>query len=172
MDMVFKQGVLRFRKIMYWLFVPMISSPLLVFILFELLISHNIERVNDGLMLLTLFFPLYLFIFLLGLSCMEWFRIYEDRIEAVCVYGKKNTVYFKDVLYVEELKINETRYAFYLYYIFYDGRKNNKSRLDINSCFNKKKFNFRIYKTDKLEDYITNVLKLEIVKKEKKPWER
>ena len=85
---------------------------------------------------------------------------------------KKNTVYFKDVLYVEELKISVARYKTRLFYIFYDGRRNNRSLFDINSCYNKKKFNFRIYKTEQLEDYITNVLKLEIVKKEKKPWER
>ena len=40
------------------------------------------------------------------------------------------------------------------FYILNDGRKNNKNFANINSCYNKKKFNLRIYKTPELEKFI------------------
>lgn len=51
------------------------------------------------------------------------------------------------------------------FYIFNDGRKNNNNILDVNSCYNSKKYNLRIYKTAELENYILNIRNLPIIRK-------
>ncbi len=102
---------------------------------------------------------------------MEWFCIYQDRIEVRNIYGIRNVVYYKDVLFVEELDIPLGSYGWKKrFYIFNDGRNNNDSDIDYNSCYNSKKYNLRIYKTPQLEDYITNVLGLNIEKQKPKKY--
>jgi hypothetical protein len=47
--------------------------------------------------------------------------------------------------------------------MFNDGRKNNGNAFDLNSCYNKKRYNLRIYKTREFESFIKNTLKIALV---------
>ena len=81
-------------------------------------------------------------------------------------FWEKNSVYFDNVIFVEELQINlSSRGMEKTFYIFNDGRKNNNNILDVNSCYNSKKYNLRIYKTAELENYILNIRNLPIIRK-------
>lgn len=150
--MVFKQGVLKEEKIKFLItaigsFIPFLAVAIVG------MVHHEIQAVV--VFLLTIFLPLFSLILLFGLMNLEWFNIYEDRIEARYIYGVKNIVYFDDVLDVQQAKINlTTRGMEKEFYIFNDGRKNNKSIANIKSCYNKKKFNLIIYKTPELEKLI------------------
>ena len=106
-----------------------------------------------------------------ALTTLEWFWVYEDRIEAHGVWGCKNTVFYKDVEYVEErmLPLNIRDHVM-LHYIFHDGRKNSGGILEHISSPNKRKYTLRIYRTPELEDYILNTLHLEI-RKTKTQWD-
>ena len=100
---------------------------------------------------------------LIGFKYLEWYCIYDDHIEVRNIYGKKNSVFFNNVSSVEEIEINlTTRGMKKVFYIFNDGRKNNGNIFDVNSCYNNKKFNLKIYKTEKLENYIKNILKFKV----------
>ena len=159
--MVFKQNVLKEEKLKIAIAVIPIFFLSLIGILYCLGNTDNIEVLIT--FLLVFYLPMFLLMLLLGLINLEWFHIYEDRIEVRYIFGKKNIVYFDKVVFVQELKIGLTaRGSDKDFYIFNDGRKNNSNFLDLNSCYNKKKFNLRIYKTDELENYVNNVLKLKI----------
>lgn len=159
--MIFKQGILKEEKIK---FLSSIIAVLIIPLAILIIILIN----KDNLKLFIIFSLIFIFsiliiLILLGLKNLEWFHIYEDKIEARCLFGIKNIVYFKDVLFVQELKINLTSRGTPKYFlVFNDGRKNNDSFFDLNSCYNKKKCNFRIYKTPEIENYIINVLKLKV----------
>lgn len=100
-----------------------------------------------------------------ALSMPEWFYIYEDRIEARCIWGCKNKVMIHDVAAVEEVMLHINSYAQCPYYVFYDGRKMHKDGFEGRSTFlNYKKYMLRIHKTPEVEDYILNTLHLEIQK--------
>ena len=86
---------------------------------------------------------------------LEWYCIFNDRIEVRCPFGKKNVVYYNNILFVEEVGISlTTRGEDKPFYVFNDGRKNNGNIFNVNSCYNKRKYNVRIYKTSMLENYI------------------
>ena len=98
-----------------------------------------------------------------ALSILEWFHIYEDRIEARGIFGCKNKVIYKNVEYVEETMIHINSYETRLYYIFHDGRKMYRGgHLNRNTFLNHKKYMLRIPKTLETENYILNTLHLEI----------
>ena len=157
--MIFKQGVLKEEKIKFLITVIGSFLPFLVVTIIGI-IQQEFQAV--GVFLLIIFLPLFSLILLIGLTNFEWFNIYEDRIEVRYIFGLKNTVYFDDVLNVQQVKINlTTRGMEKEFYIFNDGRKNTKCIANINSCYNKKKFNLRIYKTIELEKFI-NMKKLNI----------
>lgn len=114
-------------------------------------------------MFITIFlialFPILIIILLIGFKNLEWYIVYNNKIEVRNIYGIKNIVFYDSVLFIEELEINlTTRGMNKKFYIFNDGRKNNNSIFNINSCYNNKKFNLRIYKTKELENYINNNL--------------
>ena len=89
---------------------------------------------------------------------MEWFEIYEDKIIVKNNAQRiKNIVIFENVKFVEEGKLNLLNNAPELvdYYILNDGRKNKRPGMhDRNEFLNKKKYNFRIYKTEELEAFL------------------
>lgn len=151
--MIFKQGVLKEEKIK---FLIAIIAPFIPFFAVSA-IGIVQDEIQSVLVFSLIFFaPLFSIAVLVGLTNLEWFNIYEDRIEARCIFYVKNTVYFDDVLDVQQVKINlTTRGMKKEFYIFNDGRKNNKNFANINSCYNKKKFNLRIYKTLELENFIS-----------------
>ena len=153
--MFIKQGVLKEEKIKFAIF--MICS-LIPFFAVTLLILLNDDGVEDLLTFILMYFiPLFLPMLFYGLKNLEWYHIYEDKIEVLCLFGKKNSVEYTNVKFVEEVKINLTsRSMEKSFFIFNDGRKNNNNILDINSCYNNKKFNLRIYKTCELENFIIN----------------
>ena len=157
--MIFKQGVLKEEKIK---FLIAIIAPFIPFLLVTI-VGMVHQEFQAVIVLLTIFLPLFSLILLFGLMNLEWFNIYEDRIEARYIFGIKNIVYFDNVLDVQQVKINlTTRGMEKEFYIFNDGRKNNKNFANINSCYNKKKFNLRIYKTSELENFI-NIKNLKTV---------
>lgn len=159
--MIFKQNILKEEKI------KLLIVVLCVFTLFiSILAIGLIKNENPKLLIFVLsiiFFPIFILMILVGFKYLEWYCIYDDHIEARNIYGVINTVYFYNVLYIEKVTVNlTTRGMEKIFYIFNDGRKNNNNLLNINSCYNNKKFNFRIYKTDELENYIKNTLKIKV----------
>lgn len=159
--MVFKQGIIKEEKIKLLIGIVCVSIPG-----FALCIINRVYQYDSKtlmLFLLLFFFPLFTLIVFLGIMNLEWFYIYDDRLEVRYIFGRKNVVYFEDVLFVQETIICLTSRGWAKqFYIFNDGRKNNNNQFDLNSCYNKKKFNLRIYKTFELEEYVNNVLKLQI----------
>lgn len=150
--MIFKQGVLKEEKIK---FLIAIIAPFIPFLVVAIIGMVHQEFQAVVVFLLTIFLPLFSLILLFGLMNLEWFNIYEDRIEARYIFGVKNIVYFDNVLDVQQVKINlTTRGMEKEFYIFNDGRKNNNNLANVNSCYNKKNFNLRIYKTPELEKFI------------------
>ena len=136
--MVFKQGVSKEEEIKFLITVIGSFIPFLVVAIIGM-VHQEFQAVV--VFLLTIFLPLFSLILLFGLMNLEWFNIYEDRIEARYIFGVKNIVYFDDVLDVQQTKINlTTRGIEKEFYIFNDGRKNNKSIANVKSCYNKKKF--------------------------------
>ena len=159
--MIFKQGILKEEKIK---FLSSIIAVLIIPLAILIIILINKDNLKLFIIFSLIFvFPILTILILLGLKNLEWFHIYEDKIEARCLFGVKNIVYFKDVLFVQELKINITSRGTPKYFlVFNDGRKNNDSFFDLNSCYNKKKYNFIIYKAPEIENYVINVLQLKV----------
>lgn len=159
--MIFKQGISKEEKIKFLSSIIAILIIPLVILIIEIIKEESLEPFI--FFLLIFFIPILLIMILIGLNNLEWFYIYEYKIEARCIFGIKNIVYFKDVLFVQELKINLTVKGMAReFLVFNDGRKNNNSYFDITSCYNKKKTNLRIYKTPEIENYITTTLKFKI----------
>ena len=159
--MIFKQNVLK-EEIIKFLIVNI--SVLTIFI--SIIAICLIREENPELLLFTfsiIFIPILILMILIGLKYLEWYCIYDDHIEVRNIYGKKNSVFFNNVSSVEEIEINlTTRGMEKVFYIFNDGRKNNGNIFDVNSCYNNKKYNLKIYKTNKLENYIINTLKFKV----------
>ena len=159
--MIFKQRVLKEEIIKLVLLIVCMLIPIVL--LFACVI---ITKDNVGLFftfILVIYFPIFLLALLLSLTQLEWFLIYTDRIEAKGILGVKNTVYWEDVLFVEKTKIPLTSRGMYKnFFIFHDGRKNNGNMFNSDSCYNKKKYNLRIYTTPELEEYITQTLQMNI----------
>ncbi|MBR5137797.1 MAG: hypothetical protein IKV30_07275 [Clostridia bacterium] len=112
---------------------------------------------NKGLAFL--FFPIYQLVFSVFywiLEC-ERFEIYEDKIIVRNALRTKNIVLLENVKFVEEGKLNLAGKGEGLvdYYILNDGRKNKRPGWPHrNEFLNKKKYNFRIYKTEELEAFL------------------
>lgn len=159
--MVLKQRILKEEIIKLLLSLIGITIP---FLAIGFLVITNKDTVQLFLVfILVLYLPVFLLGLLLGALQLEWYFIYTDRIEAKGIFGVKNTVYFQDVLFVERTEIPLTNRGMYkTFFIFQDGRKNNENFLGRNSCYNRKKYNFRIYMTPELEKYITKTLQMEI----------
>lgn len=160
--MIFKQGILKEEKIKFAIVLACALIPLTALIILGLLNNDNIRLLMT--FALIFYFPIFLLSVFWGAINLEWFYVYDDRIEVKYIFGDKNIVYYDEILFVEELKINLTNRGMEKeFYIFNDGRKNNNNILGVNSCYNKKKFNLRIYKTAKLENYIISNIKSKII---------
>jgi hypothetical protein len=68
------------------------------------------------------------------------------------------------VSFVKEISITLYKGTKKAFYLFNDGRKDNDNMFDFNSHYNNKKFNVRIYKTEKLENFITSTLSITLSK--------
>lgn len=160
--MIFKQSVLKEEKIKFFI---VIIGVIAIYI--AILVIGLITEEDPKLLLLSLsiiFIPILISMILIGFKYLEWYCIYDDHIEVRNIYGKKNSVFFNNVSSVEEIEINlTTRGMEKVFYIFNDGRKNNRNIFNINSCYNNKKFNLRIYKTNELENYIKDTLKFKVI---------
>ena len=153
---IFKQKVLKEEKIKFGI---LMSVIVFVYVALAVIIVVNQNDLYALLILTLIFLPWFLTSLLVALYYLEWFCVYEDRIEVKTVFGIKNSVYYDKVCYIEEQKINlTTRGLVKDFYIFNDGRKNTSNTLDVNSCYNNKKRNVRIYKTNELENYINNYI--------------
>ena len=102
--MIFKQGVLKEEKIK---FLITVIGPFIPFLVVTI-VGMVHQEFQAVIVLLTIFLPLFSLILLFGLMNLEWFNIYEDRIEARYLFGIKNIVYFDNVLDVQQVKINLT----------------------------------------------------------------
>lgn len=159
--MIFKQNVLKEEKIKFLSVVIGVLVSYIAILVIGLIINENPKLLVFALSII--FLPILILMILIWFKYLEWYCIYDDHIEVRNIYGKKNSVYFNNVSSVEKVKINlTTRGMEKEFYIFNDGRKNNANIFNINSCYNNKKFNLRIYKTDKLENYITTTLKIKV----------
>ena len=159
--MIFKQSIIKEEKIKFIILISSVLFPYLGIIVFNFVYLN--DKKSLMMFMLMILLPIFLLMVLLALKNLEWFEVYEDKLVAKCIFGIKNKVFWNDVLFVQEVTINLTnRGCEKKFYIFNDGRKNNNSFLDLNSCYNKKRFNLRIYKTTALENYIINILKLNI----------
>ncbi|OLA07537.1 MAG: hypothetical protein BHW12_06210 [Coprobacillus sp. 28_7] len=139
-NMIFKQNVLKEEIIKFLIGVIGVLAIYIAIIVIGLTTEENPKLLLFGLSII--FFPILILMILIGFKYLEWYCIYDDHIEVRNIYGKKNSVFF--------------------IYIFNDGRKNNSNIFNINSCYNNKKFNLKIYKTNKLENYIINTLKFKV----------
>lgn len=159
--MIFKQKVLKEEKIKFILFLTCVAVS---YVANLVIILINMDDIKLFILFSIIFyFPILLLTIVIGSFYLEWYYIYYDHIEVRNVYGIKNTVYFCNVSYVEKININlTTRGMKKTFYIFNDGRKNNNNMFDINSCYNNKRINLRIYQTNNLDNYILNVLKLKV----------
>ena len=160
-NMIFKQNILKEEKIKFLISIIGVFTIYIAIFVIGLITEENLELLLFFASMI--FLPILIPMILIGFKNMEWYCIYEDHIEVRNIYGKKNSVFFDNVYSVEEIEINLTaRGMKKRFYIFDDGRKNNSNIFDINSCYNNKKFNLRIYKTNKLENYIINTLKFKV----------
>ena len=160
--MLFRQRILKAEIVKF------IVTNVCMLMLWIPLVLIGLIRDRDAkavLMMTALLTPLFLFLILMGLNCLEWYDVYEDRIEAKCIWGRKNIVYYHEVQFVELVMIGIARGIQKPFYIFNDGRKNNSSILDINSPSNKKKFNLRIHYSPEMENHILNTLGMPIISK-------
>ncbi len=149
-------------------YIVVIAAVTLPVVIIDILIIIRGENVKELLILLALILPVYIPTVLLGANQLEWYCLYDDRIEAKGILGIKNTVYYNDVIYVEEVEIPLTsRGTYRTFFLFQDGRKNNGNVFNSNSCYNRKKYTFRIYKTPDLEAYIVDTLHFPIKKDRK-----
>lgn len=155
--MLFKQKALKEEKIKLGIIISCVAIPYVAIAIINFINQYDFRMFLT--IILIAFLPILIIILLLGLKNLEWYYIYNNKIEVRNIYGIKNIVFYNDVLYIEEIRINlTTRGMNKKFYIFNDGRKNNNSISNINSCYNNKKFNLRIYKTKELENYIDNNL--------------
>lgn len=155
--MIFKQKVLKEEKIKLGIIISCVVIPYVAITIINFINQYNF-RMFITIFLIALF-PILIIILLIGFKNLEWYIVYNNKIEVRNIYGIKNIVFYDSVLFIEELEINlTTRGMNKKFYIFNDGRKNNNSIFNINSCYNNKKFNLRIYKTKELENYINNNL--------------
>ena len=160
--MIFKQSVLKEEIIKFLIVVIGVISIYIAILVIGLITEEDPKLMVFGLSII--FIPILITMILIGFKYLEWYCIYDDHIEVRNIYGKKNSVFFNNVSSVEKIEINLTaRGMKKTFYIFNDGRKNNSNIFNINSCYNNKKFNLRIYKTDELENYIVNTLKHKVI---------
>ena len=159
--MIFKQKILKEQKIGFFVCVFAFTAILVAFLVF----TQNVYPLDFPTLLLIIFVYVIAVLpnLLIQLRDMEWYCIYKDRIEARNVFGLRNTVYYKEVSFVEEVDISVSIGKQKTYYIFNDGRKNTRNLLGIYPFYNNKKINLRIYKTKKLESYIKKNLRFKIV---------
>lgn len=161
--MVFKQGILREEKMKFFVGNLCILVPFFVLTAIFAFKSDNIS----GWLLFSLltFWPLFVAALLISVHQLEWFSVYHDRIGVRNIFGLKNTVFYENVQFVEEREIPLTsRGTYKTFYIFVDGRKNRRDLYGRRSCYNSRKYSLLIYKTPELENYILNVLHLEVKK--------
>ena len=159
--MIFKQNVLKEEIIKLGIVILCVCIPWIVIMIMGFM--ENDESNLLILMLLIILLPILLLILLIGLKNLEWFNIYDDRIDVRNIYGVKNSVSYDKIICVKEVKINlTTRGMVKVFYIFDDGRGDNHNAFNVNSCYNHRKLNLRIYKTKKLEDHIINTLQMSI----------
>ena len=161
-NMIFKQNVLKEEKIKFGIVMSAVTVPYIALII---VLGFLYRSEWMFLVVLTLIFlPIWLLMLLIGFKNIERFCIYDDHIDVRTIYGIKNSVYYDNVSFVEEVGISLTaRGTKKTFYIFNDGRKNNRNAFDLNSCYNKKRYNLRIYKTKELESFIKNTLKIVVV---------
>lgn len=161
--MIFKQKALKEHKIFSIFLIACISIIFLSIILFLLIRGDDAREVIA--FSLGLFLPAFLILCLCSISILEWYYIYDDRIEARGINGIINVVYFEDVIYVEEIKLHDRSNNYRQFYQFNDGRKNNNNPMYIyNLPLNKRKYNLRIYKTKELEEFLKNKNSLKVLK--------
>lgn len=161
--MVFKQGILREEKMKFFVGNLCILVPFFVLTAIFAFKSDNIS----GWLLFSLltFWPLFVAALLISVHQLEWFSVYHDRIGVRNIFGLKNTAFYENVQFVEEREIPLTsRGTYKTFYVFYDGRKSKQNLYGQPSCYNSRKYSLIIYKTPELENYILNVLHLEVKK--------
>ena len=160
--MVFKQNVLKEEIIKFLIVIIGVIAIYIAILVIGLITEEDPKLMVFGLSII--FIPILISMILIGFKYLEWYCIYDDHIEVRNIYGKKNSVFFNNVSCVEEIEINLTaRGMEKVFYIFNDGRKNNRNIFNINSCYNNRKFNLRIYKTNELENYIIDPLKFQVI---------
>ena len=157
--MIFKQRVLQDTKDPIHILSMLIS--LLVVGVLIICVDLNVG-LKSTIISLMVILVIGMLCILIAIKDLEWFIIYKDRIEVKTIYHIRNIVYFKDVVFIEEIKLQVFKMQYIPYFIFNDGRKNNNNIFDYTAYLNKKNFNLRIYKTPELEEFITNHIKIEI----------
>ena len=99
--MVFKQGVLKEEKIKFLIGYICTLFPL---IFLDFLIGNESYEYKFTLFI-VIFVPIHLITLALSLDALEWYYVYNDRIEFITLYGKINVVYFEKVIFIEKVKI-------------------------------------------------------------------
>ncbi len=155
---IFKQKINRESIFNYC--VILIFSTLFLVMSIILFINNPNDRLANLISLIILFSSIFCPIY--GMTCLEWFEVYEDKIVVKCPLKTKNTVYFSNV---KQIRIKKIFYALGMYkyfYIFDDGRKFQ----DSHHPWNSKKCNLKIYVTKQLEEFIKTKKDIEIIEED------
>ncbi|MBE5748718.1 MAG: hypothetical protein E7344_03705 [Clostridiales bacterium] len=114
--------------------------------------------IANNLILCLLITILYYLIFFLGcLQRLDWYEIYENKIIVKNIYKTKNIVYFRDVNAVYEITIYLARQSMAKQFLIFDDDRLNNNEPRGFWDFNKKKYNLKVYKTDKLLSLVKNL---------------
>ena len=88
---IFKQGVSKEEKIKFFSIISCVAIPYIAIIIINAMYQYDMKALI--VFLLMCFFPLFVLTILMGMNYLEWYCIYDDRIEVRCPFGKKNVVY-------------------------------------------------------------------------------
>ena len=86
--MIFKQNVLKEEIIYFLILVICVLTPYISIIVIGLIREENPKFML--FILSIMFMPLLILTILIGFKYLEWYCIYEDRIEVRNIYGEKN----------------------------------------------------------------------------------
>ena len=93
--MMFKQKILKEEVFKFMLALCVSIIPSIIIALLGLTTSDTIEII--AIVWLVVFLPIVLCMIFMAYWYLEWYYIFDDRIEAKNIFGNKNTVYFSDV---------------------------------------------------------------------------
>ena len=126
-----------------------IISAIVLITMFVCIIAIAVCLIDYRITILILLGDCFLAVIMLPM--IQWFYVYEDRIEVISIFGKVNEVYFSNVSNVIEKDLPVFR-TFVAHYVFDDNRK--EKHFFETTYQNHHNTMVRIYVTDELRSFI------------------